>query len=206
MPKYCPDCGTENNNNSTFCRGCGKSLSRIKTGETGKNNHSPKFYNRNKVLIIIILILITVLAISSVYILYNNSNNNDLPVNNSNSLPATDNSLNNISKNSEASNVLSKTMYFTAGDFGTSATIGHGDTISLFYSLYEGQMGANTISIAISCSDGEYGRYYKLTKATVYYENSNGKTITKTYSGGDIYKKVPDGYTPIKAVVYYEKK
>lgn len=201
MPKYCSECGTENNDNSTFCRNCGERLSRINTVDSSKNNHSPKSNNRNKVLIIIILILITVLAIMgvSIYTLYNSSNSNDSIANNSSSLPVSD-IINNTSKISEDSNVLSKTVYS-----GASVEIGNGDSISLFYSPYEGQMEANTVSIEISCSDGRYGKYYKMTKATVYYENSNGKTVTKTYSGENIYKKAPNGYTPIKAVVYYEK-
>ena len=200
MPKYCGDCGTENNDNSEFCRNCGKRLSKINTGDTSKNNHSPKSDNRNKVLIIIIAILIIVLSIMSVYILYNSSNSNDLIVNNSSSHPVSD-ILNNTSQYSDNLNVLSKTVHS-----GESVVIGNGDSISLFYSPYEGQMETNTISIEISCSDGKYGRYYKMTKATVYYENSKGKTITKTYSGETIYKKVPTGYRPMKAVVYYEKK
>jgi len=204
LPKYCGECGTENNNNSTFCRNCGKRLLRINTADSSKNSHSHESNNRNKILIIIIVILTIVLAVMSVYILYNSSDNNNLVVNNSSSLPVSD-SLNNTSQSSKNLNVLSKTVYFTH-DGTNSENIGHGDNIGLGHSLYEGQMEANTISISIWCSDGEYGRYYKITKATVYYENDNGKTITKTYSGEEIYKKVPTGYTPIKAVVYYEKK
>ncbi|MGL6298244.1 MAG: zinc ribbon domain-containing protein [Methanobacteriaceae archaeon] len=207
MSKYCTNCGTEINDNSLFCKNCGKKLSGINTVGTGRNNYALKFNNRNKVLITIIVILIIIIATTSAYILYNSpNNNNNLPVNNSSSLPASDN-LNNISESSQYSNVLSKTVYLTQYNGTTgNVAIGYGDNIGLIYSPYKGQFEANTISITIWCSGGEYSNYYKLNKATVYYENSNGKTITETYYGESIYKKVPTGYKVIKAVVYYEKK
>ena len=159
--------------------------------------------NKRNLLIIIIVVLIIVLAIMSVFIVYSNLNNNNyLNVNKSSSHPVSD-IVNNVSKSPKNSNILSKTVHFT--DYsGTNVEIGHGDNIGLIYSPYEGQFEANSLSISLWCYDGEYAKYHRLIKAKVYYENSNGKTITKTYSGENIYKKVPKGYTPIKAVVFYE--
>ncbi|MEA4957826.1 hypothetical protein SDC9_46164 [bioreactor metagenome] len=75
MSKYCSNCGTENKENSTFCRGCGERLSKI---HSTSNNNSLKNEN-NKILIGIIIALIIIIAIIGTYafVTLNNNENSD---------------------------------------------------------------------------------------------------------------------------------
>lgn len=83
--------------------------------------------------------------------------------------------------------------------------IGHGDNIGLYYSVYGTQYPSRTLEISV-WSSNYYPKYYKMTKAKVYFKKTNGKTVTRTYNGQYIMKKVPKGWKPIKAVVYYKRK
>ena len=45
-----------------------------------------------------------------------------------------------------------------------------------------------------------------MTKAKVYFKKTNGKIVSKTYKGSYISKKVPYGWKPKKAVIYYKRR
>jgi len=75
LPKYCKNCGTENNDNTTFCRNCGEKLSKINTPNSDNN-----IMNNQKILSGAIVALLIVIAIIGTYAflsLNNNVNNSD---------------------------------------------------------------------------------------------------------------------------------
>jgi len=78
MTKYCPECGTENNDNSTFCRSCGKRLSNIHSMNKDTNTTENTLGN-NKILIGAIIALILIVAVIGTYAVVTtlNNDNND---------------------------------------------------------------------------------------------------------------------------------
>lgn len=106
----------------------------------------------------------------------------------------------------------SKTIKITDSYYGIEKSIGNGDKITTVYiSGYSGQSG-KTRYLQISLWNYKTypnGKYYKMNKAKVYYQKSNGRTVFQTYKPdryGYIGKIVPKGYTPKKAIVYYNRK
>lgn len=97
-----------------------------------------------------------------------------------------------------------RTVKFKADDF-KNYKLGKGDYIGALYSLKGGQYSPKTVVLQ-TWSSNYYPRYYKMTKAKIYFKKNNGKIVSKTYKGQHISKKVPKGLTPKKAVVYYKKK
>ncbi|MEA4957829.1 hypothetical protein SDC9_46167 [bioreactor metagenome] len=83
--------------------------------------------------------------------------------------------------------------------------IGHGDYIGLYYSTYGSQYPPRTLEISL-WSSNYYPKYYKMTKAKVYFKKSNGQTVYKVYKGSYVTKKVHKGWKPKKAIIYYKKK
>jgi hypothetical protein len=98
----------------------------------------------------------------------------------------------------------SKTVKFKTGDF-KNYKLGKGDYVGAMYSLKGSQYPSRSVVIQV-WSSNYYPKYYKMTKAKVYFKKSNGETVTRTYKGQYIMKKVPKGWKPIKAVVYYKRK
>ncbi|MCL2156662.1 MAG: zinc ribbon domain-containing protein [Methanobrevibacter sp.] len=74
MPKYCPKCGTDNDDKFTFCRNCGERLSGI---NTVNNNDSVKSDN-NKILMGAIVALIIVIAIIGTYVFIGGDNDSNI--------------------------------------------------------------------------------------------------------------------------------
>lgn len=77
MTKYCSICGKDNDDNSTFCRNCGKRLS----GMNSINSDNKGVTNRNnKILIGVIIILLIAIAIVGTYafVTLNNENSSDI--------------------------------------------------------------------------------------------------------------------------------
>ncbi len=64
MSKQCSNCGTENEDNSTFCRNCGKKL-QLHPINTEINNQ--KKNNNEKILIVVIIALLIAIAIIGTY-------------------------------------------------------------------------------------------------------------------------------------------
>jgi len=63
LTKYCPKCGKNNNDNSTFCNGCGERLSVI------QGVHFPKDSSfGNKTIIGVIIVLAVILAVIGTYV------------------------------------------------------------------------------------------------------------------------------------------
>ncbi len=90
----CMNCGKENNDNSTFCRSCGKRLSEIHSMNSNNNVTN----GNNKILIGVIIALIIVVAILGTYAFVTLNNNNISDTNNDtyiNTVPSS--SVNNIS-------------------------------------------------------------------------------------------------------------
>lgn len=88
------NCGKENNDNSTFCRSCGKRLSEIHSMNSNNNVTN----GNNKILIGVIIALIIVVAILGTYAFVTLNNNNISDTNNDtyiNTVPSS--SVNNIS-------------------------------------------------------------------------------------------------------------
>ena len=87
MTKFCPKCGTDNDDDSTFCRNCGERLSGINTLNTKKDNEN------NKIFLAAIIVLLIAIAIIGIYAVIglNNNSDNIVVVNDSNS-SASDNS------------------------------------------------------------------------------------------------------------------
>lgn len=108
-----------------------------------------------------------------------------------------------VSAGSVNLNIKNK-KYFTKG-------IGHSDRISTYYHKgFSAQCDAsNIVHVDLYSKNSIDPKYYKLTKAKVYYKYK-GKVKTKTYKAGkwgcNICKKVPKGYTPYKVTVWYKKK
>ena len=71
MKKFCPKCGTENENKAKFCKKCGYNFTERTTTEiynledTNKKREDLKqnTNNKNKLLIVIIIVLVCVIAI-----------------------------------------------------------------------------------------------------------------------------------------------
>ncbi|MCL2687000.1 MAG: zinc ribbon domain-containing protein [Methanobrevibacter sp.] len=106
MPKYCKDCGAENDDNSTFCKSCGKKLSEIH--EINSDNKVIGG-NNQKILIGVIVALLIVIAIVGTYAfvsLNNNDNNSDISNNGGSSVDGVSNSY-----VSDSSNVNTKTWH-----------------------------------------------------------------------------------------------
>lgn len=95
LPKYCTNCGKDNDDNSTFCRNCGKRLSGIHS--TNSDKISVKNEN-NKILIGIIVVLLMVIAIigSYAYVTLNNPDETSDSHNDSSIKNISDNSVNNV--------------------------------------------------------------------------------------------------------------
>lgn len=98
----------------------------------------------------------------------------------------------------------SKAVKFKTNDF-KSYKLGKGDYIGAMYSLNGGQYPSKTIVLELSSSN-YYPKYYKMTKAKVYFKKSNGQTVYKVYNGYYVTKKVHKGWKPKKAIIYYKKK
>ena len=85
----------------------------------------------------------------------------------------------------------------------------NGDTISNFYSTYDGQYSPG---IHVEAGYFKYGpddpRHTKLVKAKAWFKNSYGKVITRTVKRKGTYIKINriSGYSPYKVKVYYKKK
>jgi hypothetical protein len=82
LPKYCSKCGKENDDNSTFCRGCGERLSGI---HSKSGNDSGFASGNNKILIGFVVLLLIVVAIIGTYA-YATMNDNDSDTNGDNSI------------------------------------------------------------------------------------------------------------------------
>ncbi len=107
-------------------------------------------------------------------------------------------------------NAAKKTVNFKEGqiinkNLGNNVYLG-----ALFSGKYSGKwkneyfnhFKKNEIKIWISY----YPKHYKMTKAKVYFKKTNGKIVSKTYKGSYISKKVPYGWKPKKAVIYYKRR
>lgn len=96
MSKICSNCGKDNDDNSTFCRNCGKRLSGIHS--MNSDNTSVKSGN-NKILIGVIVVLLMVITVigSYAYVTLNNSAENSDSVNASSIDTIPDNSVSNVS-------------------------------------------------------------------------------------------------------------
>ena len=101
MAKYCPKCGTENNENSTFCRGCGDRLSGIHSMNSANENI---INTNNKTLIVVIIALLIGIAIFGTYVFVTMSNDSS-----DTSISSVDNT--SSSSVSDASNVNTKTWH-----------------------------------------------------------------------------------------------
>jgi len=104
LPKYCKNCGTENNDNTTFCRNCGENLSETPTVNSNNNVRSE---SNQKILIGVIVALLIVIAIVGTYAFVTLSDNN------SNSDATSSSSDDGVSNSyiSNSSNVNTKTWY-----------------------------------------------------------------------------------------------
>ena len=91
MTKYCPKCGIDNDEKSTFCRNCGEKLSGLNT--TGTNNNVQSI--NNKILISMIVVLLIIIAITGTYTFVSLNNDSDT-IDNSVSTPLNA-SVNNVS-------------------------------------------------------------------------------------------------------------
>jgi hypothetical protein len=74
---FCPNCGTNNKENSTFCKGCGERLSEI---HSKSDNDSGFVSGNNKILIGFVVLLLIVVAIIGTYA-YVTMNDNDSDTN-----------------------------------------------------------------------------------------------------------------------------
>lgn len=103
-----------------------------------------------------------------------------------------------------------KTLQIKNSQMGTHKYLGKGDYAGTVYIKgYDYQSGKyRYLEISLWSKYEDSPRYYKMTKAKVYYKKSNGKTVTRTYKTKYSYigKVVPKGWTPKKAVIYYSKK
>ena len=85
----------------------------------------------------------------------------------------------------------------------------NGDTISNFYSTYDGQYSPGIHVEAGYFNNGpDNPRHTKLVKAKVWFKNSNGKVITRTVKRKGTYIKINriSGYSPYKVKIYYKNK
>lgn len=77
MTKYCSICGKDNDDNSTFCKNCGKRLSGMNSINSDNKGVTK---GDNKVLIGVIIILLIIIAIVGTYAFFalNNENSSDI--------------------------------------------------------------------------------------------------------------------------------
>jgi len=115
MVKYCPKCGTENNNDSTFCRSCGKILSGINTVDKDTNKHSLSSDSRsintgkgNEIVLfgVVIVLVIAIAIVGAAAFMSFNDNSNDSTNNN---LGLSDND-DNIDTNQDIDTVTSSSI------------------------------------------------------------------------------------------------
>lgn len=120
MSKYCPKCGTENDDNSSFCETCGERLSQI-----NKKNIDNKSSKNEKILIGVIVVLLIAFIIIGTYAYVTLIDNNPIseinsnnPINriidNSNSAVSTENTKN-WHKIGEYNGVDDDTIKITSG-------------------------------------------------------------------------------------------
>jgi len=81
LSRYCPKCGKDNADNSTFCRNCGERLHGI---HTMNNSANTNIFENNKVLIGIVVVLLLAVAIIGTYAVVSSLNNNNAVVDSSN--------------------------------------------------------------------------------------------------------------------------
>lgn len=97
MSKKCSSCGADNDDDSMFCRNCGKKLSGIHPVK----NDNVKKKNNEKILIATVVVLLIAIAIIGTYafVTLNNDNDSDVPVVNvSNNSGSNDSNTNTNSK------------------------------------------------------------------------------------------------------------
>jgi hypothetical protein len=86
LTKICPNCGKENEDDSTFCIACGERLSGLNNINTRKDSNTDNDNNKKIILIGVIAVLIIAIAIVGVFALmaWNSNENIDLFNNNAN--------------------------------------------------------------------------------------------------------------------------
>ncbi|MDL2246052.1 zinc ribbon domain-containing protein [Methanobrevibacter sp. OttesenSCG-928-K11] len=96
MTKYCPNCGKDNDDNSTFCRYCGKKLSGIHDINI---ENKPISDNKEKKLWAIVIVLIIAIAIigTFAFMAINDNNENTEPTNNKSNEKISDSSVSDVS-------------------------------------------------------------------------------------------------------------
>jgi Tfp pilus assembly protein PilV len=86
LPKYCRNCGKNNDDDSTFCRNCGERLSGIHSMNSDNNNVKN---GNNKILIGVIIALVIVVAIVGTYAFVTMNEDNSSDTSNDNSIDTT---------------------------------------------------------------------------------------------------------------------
>ena len=75
MIKYCQNCGKENDDKSTFCRGCGERLAGLHNINTENNDTVDK--NKEKILIGVVVVLVIAIAIVGAFVFMSFNDNNE---------------------------------------------------------------------------------------------------------------------------------
>lgn len=97
---FCPKCGTENDDNAQFCKGCGETLQKTHT----PTNSSSQAKGSKNMLIICAAIILCVLIVAGAFVLMNNSSSDS---NNSNVVKEnTDSSVDTNDESSSKSNSM----------------------------------------------------------------------------------------------------
>ena len=111
-------------------------------------------------------------------------------------------------KAKKKSNLKSLTLKVSSNRYH-SKNLKNGDTISNFYSTYDGQYSPGIHVEAGYFNNGpDNPRHTKLVKAKVWFKNSYGKVVTRTVKRNGYYIKINriSGYSPYKVKVYYKNK
>ena len=111
-------------------------------------------------------------------------------------------------KAKKKSNLKSLTLKVSSNTYH-SKTLKNGDSISTFYSPYDGQYSPGVhVEAGYNKYGPDYPRHTKLVKAKVWFKNSNGKVTTRTVKRKGYYIKISrvTGYSPYKAKIWYKKK
>ncbi|MDR0774700.1 MAG: hypothetical protein LBE72_05320 [Rickettsia sp.] len=98
-----------------------------------------------------------------------------------------------------------KTINFKKEGPTNNVKLGHGDYCAVHHGYQYRGYKEFTVGIYKKSNPLDGDPYYNQIKTKVYFKQSNGKTVIKTYKGGWVQKKLPNGYKPIKAIIYYQK-
>lgn len=98
-----------------------------------------------------------------------------------------------------------KTINFKKEGTMNYVKLGHGDYCAVHYGYVYKTYKQFSVRIFKYSNPLDGDPYHNQIKIKVYFKNNNGKTVINTYKKKGIQKKLPSGYKPIKAVVYYSK-